>query len=111
MRRLGTVETLVGMLIVLLASESHALCPVGSYPWADKWGNRVCKSFNTRQNRTTEGSLSNCPIGSHPWVDSWGNKICQSFDGAQRYYDTSKGCPIGTHPWVDGWGNNVCQPF
>ncbi len=111
MNRLIAIGALVGIFITLFVSNTHAACPIGSYPWVDNWGNRVCKSFDTGQNRTTEGSLSNCPIGTHPWVDSWGNRICQSFDGTQRYYDTSKSCPIGTHEWVDRWGNKVCQAF
>ncbi len=111
MSRLIAIAVFVGIFVALVVSESHAGCPVGSYEWVDNWGNKVCKGFDTGENRTIEGSLSKCPTGSYPWVDSWGNRICQSFEGNQRYYDTSRGCPVGTYQWVDNWGNSVCKPF
>jgi hypothetical protein len=108
---------LFGALVVVLgfaaplSHEACAACPIGSYPWVDKWGTSVCKSFGSGQNTVTQGSLSDCPAGSHPWVDKWGTRICQSFDGGTPYYDTSKSCPTGTHNWVDKWGNQICKPF
>jgi hypothetical protein len=92
-------------------STSNAACPIGSYPWRDKWGTPTCKSFSSGQNTVTQGSLSDCPAGSHPWVDEWGTRICQSFNEGTRYYDTSKGCPTGTYKWVDNWGNKICKAF
>jgi hypothetical protein len=91
--------------------NAQAACPTGSYPWMDNWGNQICKTFNTGETRSIQGSTSRCPAGSYPWVDNWGNQICQSFQDRQPYYDTSKGCPIGTYQWVDNWGNQVCRRF
>ncbi len=105
------------LLIVLLVLMSLTLpahaqqCPVGSHPWVDQWGNRICKRFDSGQTTTIEGSLDKCPTGSYAWVDSWGNRICKSFEGGGQFYDTSKGCPTGTYPWVDDWGNPVCKRF
>lgn len=110
MKRLTMMS--LGLLLSIGATGSaHAACPVGSYPWANNWGTPVCKSFDTGQNTTTQGSLSQCPAGSHPWVDEWGTSICQSFNQGSRYYDTSKGCPTGTYSWVDNWGNKICKSF
>jgi len=111
MRYLVAVMLGIALVGTLVCSDARAACPIGSYPWVDNWGNRVCKSFSSGQNTTTQGSLSQCPAGSHPWVDEWGNRICQSFNEGTRYYDTSKGCPIGTYSWVDNWGNKICKPF
>ena len=60
-----------------VAREAHAACPIGSYPWVDKWGTRICQSFDggTRYYDTSKG----CPTGTHNWVDNWGNKICKAF--------------------------------
>jgi hypothetical protein len=97
--------------IVLPTSAALADCPIGSFPWVDNWGNKICKRFDDGSTATTQGSLNNCPAGTHPWVDNWGNRICQAFQGGQQYYDTSAGCPIGTFKWVDTWGNPVCKSF
>jgi hypothetical protein len=86
-------------------------CPIGSHPWVDNWGNRICKSFQGGRTTEIEGTLEKCPVGTYSWVDNWGNRICKSFQGGQEFHDTSKGCPIGTHPWVDKWGNAVCKKF
>ena len=102
---------LIGLSLVLSVPASDAACPVGSYPWVDNWGNHICKSFETGQPQSSEGSLVRCPVGSYPWVDQWGTKICQSFDNGQRYYDTSRGCPTGSYPWTDSWGNKICKFF
>ncbi len=102
---------LVALLLASFPGTSEAACPVGSYPWTDSWGNRICKTFDTGQPSSIEGNLSRCPVGTHPWVDSWGNKVCQSFDDRQRYYDTSRGCPVGSYEWVDSWGNKACKFF
>jgi hypothetical protein len=64
------------------------------FPSLDNWGNQICKTLDTGQTTTIQGSVENCPIGTHPWVDAWGNKMCQSFNGGAQYYDTSGGCPI-----------------
>jgi hypothetical protein len=79
------------------------------FPSLDNWGNQICKTLDTGQTTTIQGSVENCPIGTHPWVDAWGNKMCQSFNGGAQYYDTSGGCPIGTYQWVDNWGNKICR--
>ncbi len=110
-RELVVAAVLTILLIGVTAKTSEATCPVGSYPWVDNWGNRICKSFDTGQPQSTEGSLSRCPVGSHPWVDAWGNRVCQSFDQSQRYYDTSRGCPVGSYEWIDKWGNRTCKFF
>ncbi len=100
------------LLLATVASSAFGQeCPVGSYPWVDAWGNRICKSFDTGRTTTIEGDLKNCPTGTYPWSDEWGNRICKSFEGGQKFYDTSKGWPVGTYPWVDGWGNRVCKKF
>jgi hypothetical protein len=93
-----------------VAANAHA-CPIGSFPSVDSWGNQICKTLDTGQTTTIQGSVENCPIGTHPWVDNWGNKICQSFTGGAQYHDTSGGCPIGAYQWVDNWGNKVCRQF
>lgn len=96
-------------LFFLGAFNAQANCPVGSYPWVDNWGNAICKSFDTGQTKSIQGSTTNCPVGSYPWTDKWGNKICKAHNSNQQYYDTSKSCPIGFHPWVDNWGNPICK--
>jgi hypothetical protein len=63
-----------------VAASAHA-CPIGSFPSLDNWGNQICKTLDTGQTTTIQGSVDNCPIGTHPWVDNWGNKICQSRNG------------------------------
>ena len=99
------------LFLVAFADIASAACPVGTFEWVDSWGNRICKSFDTGQTRSIQGSTENCPTGTYRWVDNWGNTICKSFEGNQQFYDTSKGCPVGTYQWVDNWGNNVCQKF
>lgn len=101
----------IGSALLLGAFNAEAACPTGSYALVDNWGNQICKTFDTGETRSIQGSTSRCPIGSHPWVDEWGNQICKAFQGGQQYYDTSKGCPIGMYPWVDNWGNSVCRRF
>jgi len=91
-------------------------CPVGSAPWVDTWGNRICRRMDDGSTATTELPRGQtCPTGATPWVDNFGNRICRSMalPGQPRtdYYDTSKGCPAGTHEWIDKWGNKVCKPF
>jgi hypothetical protein len=86
----------LGLLLAfgaLATGSAHAACLIGSYPRVDNWGIPVCKSFDTGQNTTRQGSLSQCPGGSHPWVDERGSRICQFFNQEVHYYDTSKGCP------------------
>ena len=92
------------------AVTAHA-CPIGSFPSVDNWGNQICKTLDTGQTTTIQGSVENYPIGTYPWVDTWGNKVCQVFTGGAQYHDTSSGCPVGTYQWVDGWGNKVCRQF
>ena len=53
----------------LATGSAHAACPIGSYPRVDNWGTPVCKSFDSGQNTTRQGSLSQCPAGSHPSVN------------------------------------------
>src|SRR5713101_1788665 len=61
MRPFLLLGTVLGFLVVgLPIGHARAECPIGSYPWVDNWGNRVCKSFDTGHNTTTEGSLSKC---------------------------------------------------
>jgi hypothetical protein len=107
------VFILVAVLIEALAivPNSHAACPIGSYPWVDQWGNNICKRFDSGGTSTIEGSLDRCPTGSYPWTDSWGNRVCRSFGGGGDSYDTSRGCPTGFYPWVDSWGNRTCKAF
>ena len=111
------MKALIVLLVSALASfvlaptSAEAACPIGSYPWTDSRGNSICKSFDTGQPSSVQGTLSQCPTGTHPWVDSWGNRVCQSFDERQRLYDTSRGCPVGTYEWFDNWGNKVCKFF
>ena len=67
-------------VLVYAALPSQVLaqdCPIGSHPWVDNWGNRICKSFQGGQefHDTSKG----CPIGMHPWVDKWGNPVCKKF--------------------------------
>jgi hypothetical protein len=113
MKRLTMMS--LGLLLAIGAlaiGSAYAACPIGSYPWMDKWGTPTCRSFSTGQDETTHGSLERCPAGSYPWTDPWGTKICKSFDeGGPSYYDTSKGCPMGTYNWVDNWGNKICKAF
>ena len=99
------------LVVTIHAGPALAGCPTGSYEWTDGWGNRICKSFDTGQTRTIEGSTKDCPTGTYQWVDSWGNPICKAFKGDAQYYDTSEKCPIGTYEWVDKWGNKVCKRF
>ena len=57
----------LGLLLALGAlatGGAHAACPIGSYPRVDNWGIPVCRSFDTGQNTTRQGSLSQCPAGS-----------------------------------------------
>lgn len=110
MRKRLTILLFVTLAFLPLQVYSQR-CPIGSYPWVDQWGNRICKSFDTGRTTTIEGNLNKCPTGTAPWIDEWGNRICRSLVGNQRFYDTSKGCPIGTYPWVDNWGNRVCKRF
>ncbi|HEX2858585.1 MAG TPA: hypothetical protein VHP58_00010 [Alphaproteobacteria bacterium] len=91
--------------------EKPFTCSVGTYPWTDEWGNKICKSFTDGETRSVQVKDGDCPIGSHPSMDKWGNKTCDSFTKKETYYDTSKGCPIGMHPSVDKWGNPACTPF
>lgn len=100
-----------GVVFIGVANTANAMCPTGSYPWTDSWGNKICKSFGSGATRSIEGGINNCPTGTHRWNDQWGNPICKSFSGNQQFYDTSDGCPIGTHPWTDSWGNPVCKSF
>lgn len=91
-------------------------CPVGSYPWTDSWGNKICKRHGDGGTATVETRPGQtCPTGSFPTVDSWGNKVCRDQGAGGKpttdYYDTSKGCPTGTHPWTDSWGNKICKKF
>ena len=99
------------LFLVAFAGTASAACPVGTYGWVDNWGNRICKSFDTSQTRTIQGSTKSCPTGTYRWTDEWDNTICKRFEGNQRFYDTSKGCPVGTYQWVDNWGNKVCKKF
>ena len=99
----------LGLLLAigaLATGSAHAACPIGSYPWVDKWGSPTCTSFSTGQDETTQGSLDRCRAGSYPWIDRWATKICKS-----DYYDTSRGCPASTYSWVDYWGNKICRAF
>ncbi len=102
-------QILLAFIVVLLVASASIACPVGSFEWLDRWGNRICKTFDTGQTKSIEGNTQSCPTGTHPWVDKWGNPICKSFQGGQQYYDTSKGCPIGTYQWIDNWGNQICK--
>lgn len=91
-------------------------CPIGSYPWVDNWGNKICKRHGDGSTATIETPRAQtCPTGSYPWVDNWGNKVCRTHDTPNQpradYYDTSKGCPVGTLPGVDQWGNKTCKKF
>ncbi|OHB26259.1 MAG: hypothetical protein A2790_20040 [Phenylobacterium sp. RIFCSPHIGHO2_01_FULL_69_31] len=114
-----TFAVALGALLVLASGGSPAQaqsCPVGSYPWTDSWGNKICKRHGdggTASVETRSGQA--CPVGSHPWVDNWGNKVCREQGSGSKpttdYYDISKGCPTGTHPWTDEWGNKVCKKF
>ena len=102
----------IALLVVTVnAAPALAGCPTGTYEWVDDWGNRICKSFDTGDTRTIEGSTKNCPTGTYRWIDSWGNPICKAYQGDAQYYDTSKGCPTGTYQWVDEWGHKVCKRF
>ena len=109
------MRRLVFILSFAVTMPAVAECPIGSYPWADAWGNQICKRFGSGSTSAVSGSLDKCPTGTHPWVDNWGNKICQSFNApgqsAQHLYDTSRGCPIGTFAWTDTWGNAICKRF
>ena len=111
MKRLTTMSLdLLLALWALATSSAHAACPIGSYPRVDNWGIPVCRSFDTGQNTTRQGSLSQCPAGSHPWVDERGSRICQFFNQEVHYYDTSNGCPTGTYSWVDDRAIRPARP-
>lgn len=100
----------VFVLFCLLTSVTPAaaqMCPLGTFPWVDAWGNRVCQRFGGGGAATIEGGVDRCPAGSAPWVDTWGNRICRGSGGDG--YDTSRGCPLESFPWVDLWGNNICR--
>lgn len=38
---------ILAMAIILVATSSAFAiqCPVGSFPWQDNWGNKICKFF------------------------------------------------------------------
>jgi hypothetical protein len=106
------MKTILVVVLSLLALPADAgQCPVGTYPWVDRWGNRVCKRFWDGGIAAIEGKGGECPAGTHPWVDSWGNRTCRAFDGGRQYYDISEGCPTGTYRWTDSWGNGICRRF
>lgn len=92
-----------------LTGIRQTVCPLGTQPLIDEWGNQICKKFDAGL-QPIVGTLS-CPVGSHPWVDQWGTQICKNYDTGKTL--SVKGsldnCPIGTHPWIDEWGNRVCQ--
>ena len=111
MKRSAIVLSILLVVLAVGTEQTSAACPTGTYEWVDQWGNPICKSFDTGQTRSIQGTIKNCPTGTYQWVDEWGNQICKSFGGNQRYYDTSKGCPVGTYEWVDNWGNKICKPF
>jgi hypothetical protein len=104
-------KLIVATIFVAGVAANAGACPIGSFPSVDNWGNQICKTLDTGQTTTIQGSVENCPVGTHPWVDTWGNKICQSFTGGSQYYDASGGCPIGMYQWVDNWGNKICRSF
>lgn len=100
--------------VLSVAPAQAQQCPIGSYPWVDSWGNKICKRHGDGSTARAEAPKGQaCPTGSTPWTDVWGNKICRSQKAGKEpqtdYYDTSKGCPIGTHEWVDERGNKVCK--
>jgi hypothetical protein len=99
------------LLITIFVCKANAGCPVGSYEWVDNWGNKICKSFESGNTTTIEGSTSRCPTGTYQWLDNWGNIICKSYQGNQQYYDTSRGCPTGMYEWLDNWGNKICKSY
>ncbi len=97
------------ILCLMMIGSANAACPIGTYEWVDKWGNRICKSFSSGKTNSIQGNTKNCPTGTYQSIDEWGNTICRSFRGNQKYYDTSKDCPIGSYEWVDEWGNSICK--
>lgn len=102
----------IALLTLLWPNAALAInCPLGSYPWADAWGNQICKRYDDGSTSRVQGGIDNCPIGTHPWVDQWGNRTCKSVNSPQQLYDTAPGCPMGTFPSVDNWGNRVCKRF
>jgi len=102
---------LIAALMMAMPSPALANCPIGSYPWVDQWGTKICKRHGDGSTATKQGSLDNCPPGTHPSVDNWGTRTCKSFGSQQQFYDTSKGCPLGTYSWLDSWGNKICKRF
>jgi hypothetical protein len=65
-------------------TETATTCPIGSHPWVDNWGNKICKRFEDGSTATIQSSTPDgCPVGSYPWVDNWGNRICQSWGGGR----------------------------
>ena len=56
---------------------STTKCPIGSYPWIDEWGNKICKTYQGDQQYYD--TSKSCPIGTYPWVDQWGNRACEKF--------------------------------
>lgn len=105
----GRAVIALGVLLASVAPATAQMCPFGTFPWTDAWGNRVCQRLGMGGPATIEGSLDRCPPGSSPWVDTWGNRVCRGFGGGGDAYDTSRGCPFGFYPWVDAWGNRICQ--
>lgn len=99
------------LVLLLQCSTAFANCPVGSYVWADEWGNKICKAYNGGRTKTIEGSVTKCPTGTYPWSDEWGNRICKAYDGGREWHDTSKGCPTGSYQRVDEWGNRICKKY
>lgn len=54
-----------------LARESHAACPIGSYPWVDNWGTSVCKSFGGGAEYGHAGKFERLPR----WLSSVGGQM------------------------------------
>lgn len=100
-------------IVMMTSVSAMALCPAGSQPWVDNWGNDICKEFGSGETVSVSPGLGGgCPAGSHPAIDNRGNNVCQEFGrNGRTYYDTSEGCPNGFHPSVDKWGNPICKSF
>ena len=64
---------ILAMAIILVATSSAFAiqCPVGSFPWQDNWGNKICKRFGNGGTANIQGSLAKCPTGTFRWADKW----------------------------------------
>ena len=76
--RTALLAAITLLLIPLHAGPALATCPTGSYEWVDSWGNRICKTFDTGETRTIDGSTKDCPTGTYRWMDPGGSPICKT---------------------------------